>query len=150
MSVLHERSLLSVIWCDDIRQELGNKLSFMGVYDLLVVPSKPVVLPRLAAHITIHRPIDKPFTKCAFKVVKSDDETPLAAGELDVPDGPPVPKKWQESGDPPKVSFFAIGTLLANVVITEKTDWLMVEATVDDETLQSLKLRVDTAAEQGA
>ena len=39
---------LEVIFCDDIREEVGNKLSFMGVYSAdLTVPVLPIVLNKL-------------------------------------------------------------------------------------------------------
>src|SRR5437867_1978542 len=41
------REITSLL-CDDVRQELGNKLSLMGVYgDSIIVPEVPAVLPRL-------------------------------------------------------------------------------------------------------
>lgn len=39
---------ISVIYCDDIRQELGGKHSYMGVYGAdLVLPSFPTTITRL-------------------------------------------------------------------------------------------------------
>lgn len=47
------------LWCDDIRQELGNKPSFMGVYvGGLVVHSLPVVLPRMSIWATLSLPVE--------------------------------------------------------------------------------------------
>ena len=46
----------TVVFCDDIRPEIGNKFSFMGVYDtdLNVSSSDPqVTLPKLCAAITL-------------------------------------------------------------------------------------------------
>src|SRR5215813_9623975 len=34
--------------CDDVRLEVGNKLSYMGVFQSIVVPQLPVWLPKLA------------------------------------------------------------------------------------------------------
>jgi hypothetical protein len=62
------------LWCDDIRQELGNKPSFMGVYTGgIVVAELPVVLPRLSIFIWIVTPIDVPFKKLSVQVIRSDD-----------------------------------------------------------------------------
>ena len=39
---------LEVIFCDDIREEVGNKISYMGVYSAdLTVPVLPIVLNKL-------------------------------------------------------------------------------------------------------
>ncbi len=40
--------LLYTILCDDVRLELGNKLSYMGVFQSIIVPKLPVWLPKLA------------------------------------------------------------------------------------------------------
>ena len=40
--------LLYTLFCDDVRLELGNKLSYMGVFQNIVVPHLPVWLPKLA------------------------------------------------------------------------------------------------------
>jgi hypothetical protein len=34
--------------CDDVRLEVGNKLSYMGVFQSIIVPQVPVWLPKLA------------------------------------------------------------------------------------------------------
>src|SRR5262249_38934312 len=34
--------------CDDVRLEVGNKLSYMGVFQNIIVPQLPVWLPKLA------------------------------------------------------------------------------------------------------
>jgi hypothetical protein len=34
--------------CDDVRLEVGNKLSYMGVFQSIIVPQLPVWLPKLA------------------------------------------------------------------------------------------------------
>jgi len=40
--------LVYTILCDDVRLEMGNKLSYMGVFQSIVVPQLPVWLPKLA------------------------------------------------------------------------------------------------------
>ena len=40
--------LVYTLLCDDVRLELGNKLSYMGVFQNIVVPQLPVWLPKLA------------------------------------------------------------------------------------------------------
>jgi hypothetical protein len=49
---------LQVLYCDDIREELGNKYSLMGVYasDLLV-PELPAVISRLCVAVRLAIPI---------------------------------------------------------------------------------------------
>lgn len=40
--------LAYTLLCDDVRLEVGNKLSYMGVFQSIVVPQLPVWLPKLA------------------------------------------------------------------------------------------------------
>lgn len=73
-------------FCDDIRQEVGNKLSLMGVYNgALVVPSFPFDLPRLFVSMRATASNDEPFKSLSF-VVMIDDEViaELAIPEVDL------------------------------------------------------------------
>lgn len=40
--------LAYTLLCDDVRLEVGNKLSYMGVFQNIIVPQLPVWLPKLA------------------------------------------------------------------------------------------------------
>jgi hypothetical protein len=40
--------LAYTLFCDDVRLEVGNKLSYMGVFQNIMVPQFPVWLPKLA------------------------------------------------------------------------------------------------------
>lgn len=52
MAVKKPKYEYSII-CDDIRQEVGNKLSFMGIYGPdIVVPEVPFTFPQLCAAIS--------------------------------------------------------------------------------------------------
>lgn len=66
---------LTAIFCDDIRQEIGGKLSFMGCYQgELIVPMAPVALPKLCLYATIWTPKDRPFKSLMLRVVQDDDK----------------------------------------------------------------------------
>jgi hypothetical protein len=78
---------LSVIYCDDIRFEMGNKHSFMGVYGpLLFVPQVPVILPKLCVAITAFTMREHPFRRLIFRVLRDKDvliESPFDAAQLE-------------------------------------------------------------------
>src|SRR6478672_9951811 len=40
--------LAYTLFCDDVRLEVGNKFSYMGVFQNIIVPQLPVWLPKLA------------------------------------------------------------------------------------------------------
>lgn len=76
------------IYCDDVRQEAGNKLSYMGVYSTDMYVSKlPALLPKFCVVIKAVTPIQRPFGPIQFRVTYGDN----VLAELDVsPDNPAV------------------------------------------------------------
>ncbi len=80
---------LEVIYCDDIRQEVGSKVSYMGIYaGELSVPAAPVVLPKLCVIAKLSTPVDDAFDSVDVRIyaVKGGEETPLlATGPVPVP-----------------------------------------------------------------
>ena len=62
---------IDVIYCDDIREEIGNKVSYMGIYaGELRVPGAPVLLGKLCIAVRIHAPIGRPIESLEVRVVK--------------------------------------------------------------------------------
>lgn len=63
-----------VIFCDDIRQEVGNKLSLMGIYGAnLVVPSFPTVLPKLCCVFNVRVPANAVPRHVVFKMPRGEE-----------------------------------------------------------------------------
>ena len=72
---------LQTIWCDDVRMEVGNKMSLMGIYSAeLLVPTFPFVLQKLCLSCKISADIKKPFKQ--LKIVVSKNEEVIA--EIDM------------------------------------------------------------------
>lgn len=80
---------IEVIYCDDIRLELGNKASLMGIYtgDLLV-SAFPVVLPKLCLYVTAVTPIKEPFERLEI-TVELDGKPLIETGDV-IATTPPV------------------------------------------------------------
>ena len=80
---------LEVIYCDDIREEVGNKFSYMGVYSgELTVPIAPLLLSKLCVVAKVITDIDNPFESLEVRIVmvKGDDETEiLSTGPIPFP-----------------------------------------------------------------
>ncbi|WP_138918875.1 hypothetical protein [Nitrospirillum viridazoti] len=55
------------VFCDDARQELGHKVSLMGIYtgDMVIEGKAPVSLPKLCIAIWVNLPKDKKFKSMA-------------------------------------------------------------------------------------
>lgn len=65
---------LTAVFCDDIRHELGNKMSFMGCYQgELIVPELPAVLAKLCVHAAMSTAQGAPFKALTLRVVQDDD-----------------------------------------------------------------------------
>lgn len=129
-----------VIWCDDIRQEIGNKPSFMGVYTGgLVVQALPVVLPRLAIWSWVITPIEQPITKLRLIVVRDDGQQlaeiapdRMDEGASEIPSSTPDATK--------KIFMFGLG--LGSVELPADCKYLTVKVETESETLEGPRLPV--------
>lgn len=66
---------VETLFCDDIRHEVGGKLSFIGVYSGgMFVQSFPVTLPKLCLMVKTVTPADEPLRSLKLRVLK-DEET---------------------------------------------------------------------------
>ena len=71
---MSNKRYVSVIYCDDVRAEIGNKLSYMGIYqNELLISKLPSTLLKLCIVITVFTPKDEPFKELEFKVFRDDD-----------------------------------------------------------------------------
>lgn len=75
---------ITAIFCDDIRQEVGNKLSYMGCYQSeIIVQVTPVALPKLCIYASISTPKQRPFKSLMLRVVQDDD---VELARIDIPE----------------------------------------------------------------
>ncbi len=75
---------LTAIFCDDIRNEAGNKLSFMGCYQgELLVPAVPIGLSKFCVYASASTPIDKPFKSLKFRIMLDND---IELARLEIPE----------------------------------------------------------------
>lgn len=66
---------LHSLYCDDIRHETNGKVSYVGVYHgKLLVPSVPVVVPKLCVAIFAVTSANEPFKKFSLKILKNDEK----------------------------------------------------------------------------
>ncbi|SRR5713226_1625668 len=92
---------VTAIYCDDIRFELGNKHSYIGVYfGKMFVSQFPVQLPKLCIAISVHTPIGTPFKKATIRVLNGKiaiAEIPLDENTLNTQVIPPEVLKNDDS-----------------------------------------------------
>ena len=61
-------------FCDDVRQEIGNKFSLMGCYGTdLYVPAFPITLPKLCAFVHVRTPREQPFRRLTLRLVRGGE-----------------------------------------------------------------------------
>lgn len=149
---LAETRWVNVVWCDDIRQEVGNKPSLMGVYTGgLAVPSLPVTLPRLAAWINVQTPKNRPFERLNVRIQRNDTEEPVAVIEIEevlsavaLAASQTVEAPAAEP-DQPSVMIMSFVVLLGALQLNQDTQWFKVFVETEDEILESFKLPINTA-----
>jgi len=75
------------IFCDDIRNEPGGKLSFIGCYNavMFVVREFPVTLPKFCVHFYVFSPATQPYTSVVARCYIPGEDQPIAEEPIDVP-----------------------------------------------------------------
>ena len=77
---MSSRHMWAVV-CDDVRQEIGNKVSCMGIYGTeMLVLALPLVLPKLCVVLHARTLTSDPFERLTLRILKDDSE--LARVEL--------------------------------------------------------------------
>ena len=130
---------LEVIFCDDIREEVGNKLSVMGVYSAdLTVPVLPIVLNKLCVVVRAITNNSDPFESLTVSVFQGDDSAELiTTGQIALPVSNP------DSKESP-LQVVQLTFMLMPFQIDKETT-IKVMATTEREELSSAGLRVHVA-----
>lgn len=69
-------------FCDDIRQEIGNKYSLMGCYGHeMIIEKLPVSLPKLGILVNVFTGVAHPFSRLVIRAMMNDE----IVAELEVP-----------------------------------------------------------------
>ena len=135
-----QENYVHTIWCDDIRQEVGNKPSFMGTYTgAMLLPALPYVLPKLCAQIWVVSPIERPLNQVLLRVLRSDGEI---IAEFTLVEQPII------SIEGATRSQAVAAIMLGPLEIPETCRWFMVQAVADGEQLDGPKLWIQTQASQ--
>lgn len=139
---------IEVVYCDDIRLELGNKHSLMGVYPAdMFIDIMPVVLPKLCAWVNVVTPVGKPFDRLRVRVLH-DDVTLIDTGELIEDGSMDLPSQHDDStqGDNEErlMAFNFLFTISPFSVDAESS--LQIVAETEDGDMKSRRLRIRKGA----
>ena len=74
------------IFCDDIRDEPGGKLSFIGCYNAVMLTRRtfPLVLSKFCVHFHISSPATQPYKSVMARCYVPDEPEPIADEPIDV------------------------------------------------------------------
>jgi hypothetical protein len=126
--VLAERMVVT-LFCDDIRNELGNKVSLMGCYlSSLQVQSFPTTLPKLCAQVRVLSPLERPFGKFTVRVMRGD----TALGEMQFPAQAIASKPFPEGAQ----GHQAVAYIVMAPFVIESPCSIRVEVETEEETLR--------------
>lgn len=131
------------IFCDDIRQEVGHKMSMMGIYlGELHVTAVPVVLPKLSIATFCNTELDNPFNSLAIRV--TSDGAILQESTIQQADLQEMQLELaQKSSTEDPIKLISVGTqfhLLPFVI--EKAATLLVTVIADGTEMVAGKLRI--------
>ena len=131
---------IQTIFCDDIRHEVGNKVSYMGVYNgQLLVPQFPTLLPKLVVVTSVVTSVDEPFEQLTVRLFMDDKvlmEIKLDDEQLNIP----IPSQ-DEYGIPFQGQSFQTFFVLSPLLL-EASCILKIRAETETKEIQSIGLRV--------
>lgn len=132
-------------FCDDIRFEVGNKVSLMGVYTGdLFVQELPTVLPKLCVAVAyVTHPLARPTDLLSFRV--SNSEATLQEVTLPIQEMHRMETaEGQVPHDPPFQAIYGVYMVLCPFVADRETTLTVVAIADGDEFIAS-KIRIRKA-----
>lgn len=75
------------IFCDDIRNEAGGKLSFIGCYNAVMLTTQkfPLVLSKFCIHFHVFSPATQPYKSVTARCYVPGEREPVAQEPIEVP-----------------------------------------------------------------
>ena len=127
------------IFCDDIRQEMGNKVSFMGCYQgELFVPFVPLMLPKLCVQVTVTTTVEQPLKALTVRLDQGTNQ--LAVIEIS---GDELARAIPPATEDTTRLAASVGVMLAPFTITEPGQLRVMVITEEGEMLgPRLRLKV--------
>lgn len=136
---------LEVIYCDDIRSEVGNKFSYMGIYTReLNIPSVPLLLPKLCIVVKVVSDINDPIESVVVRVVMLKENKEIELITTDSLTMPPSTELQGRDNDSTCV-LTQMQFVLSPFQIDEEST-LRVKATTEREELLGVALRLRVAS----
>jgi hypothetical protein len=138
----HLRCVLAQ-FCDDIRYEVGNKVTLVGLYDgALFLQEFPAMIPRLGINLVVDTPIDDQVRSFVLRIEKGDEI--IVEATASVPSQPRPDTVVQNGHDELTRAMFSMKILLAPMTVLSPC-MLRVKVTLDGVESVAGKLRITAA-----
>jgi hypothetical protein len=134
---------LEVIYCDDVRHEVGNKQSLIGVYPGdLYLEALPAVLPKLCMVATLVIPAGECFESLRIKAMQ-DEHCLFESGDMPPPGDEVIQgaSAGDDEGDEGPMMRLSLVLVLSPFQVDEEIS-LRVVAELDGRALSSRRLRI--------
>lgn len=146
--------IVTAIYCDDIRNELGAKLSFIGVYSAdMLLPSFPITLPKFCVFVSVRLPVSEyPKEHIAISLFQGNNE--ISTMEMDkegLAQSKPLPHDSEpalegESSPEERSIVLSIGITISPISFEAPT-LLKVRAKIDGEEIKGNSLKIKLQSE---
>ncbi len=138
---MNEGRFLLALYCDDVRAEVGNKLTLVGCYGTdLLLNTYPIVLPKLAVYVRVCTPAERPFQKLVLRLRQNDDQS---IGELEFPSDQLAVAAESTSSNDKWQTIQAV--MFASPLLVQSPGFLRLEAETEDGLLTGSKLVIHAA-----
>lgn len=134
--------IVSTIFCDDIREEVGGKVSLIGTYggDMLV-PYFPAQILKFCLQVRVLTPADRPFESITAKVYLGDEVISESVAPPEALVVPSMPEGLPEGDDCKLVHSISFAFLFGPMVF-EKPELIRVRVVTESEELRGQGLRI--------
>lgn len=135
---------VQVIYCDDIRHEINDKISYIGVYQSDLYTKKfPVILPKLCVAVTIVSPCEKPVQSIVLRILKDEKILQkITLSEEQLKEVMP-PTDVKKNNEPLKDSAQTLRLVMVySPMSLEDACVLRIRVQTEDEELRGLGLRI--------
>ncbi|MGY5776566.1 DUF6941 family protein [Rhizobium sp. LEGMi135b] len=132
------------IFCDDVRTEIGEKLSFIGVYSgVLMLPEFPISLPKFCVHVNLITLATEPYRSIVLRCIAPGDRQPLLEERLDAAQLSEQREVMEdaEASDIP-INVVVGASLVFSPLRLRQPGLLTVSAIIDDKPAEIASLRV--------
>lgn len=133
------------MFCDDVRHEIGGKISFMGVYSGKLISSDlPGILPKLCVAVTLHTAIENPFKKLSIKGIFRDQEVfAMELGEEEIS----VAESQAAKRDDASAYYVQLLAILSPFQV-EEPGRLSLQILADGERIKTASLDIEIASSE--